>query len=82
MAEETLKLRPVPPDEEQRSDCIRCAEELLAKAKVGEISGFVAVMDHPGMDWSYIQTYNQDRIALLGKLALALVSLGSDLRGC
>jgi hypothetical protein len=52
---------------------------LLAKAQAGEIIGFVALMDHPGNDWSYIQTECHDRIALIGKLYLAATRIAHNL---
>jgi hypothetical protein len=73
-------LRSVPTlDETLRLACIAAAEDLLAKAKAGQMTGFVALLDHPGNEWSLVQTQCHDRIALVGKLTIAATRIANNL---
>jgi hypothetical protein len=43
------------------------------------MTGFVALLDHPGNDWSFVQTQCHDRIALVGKLTIAATRIANNL---
>jgi hypothetical protein len=76
---EIRKLSVAQPDEDRRQRCIEELEKLLEKAKSGNIISFLVVCNHPGNEWSYINSGHNDSIQVIGELQMMLYRVSSQL---